>query len=173
MSIERKLDYFTETIMAEASSARQRAGRERIARQQAALSLALEEAETRIKERVRTRVHELKKERYKTIADATAKERRDYWEKRQGLVRELFASVEERLRAFAASEVYDDYLKEAEEQAKQAGAFPVFEAAKGESLGGYILYDEKHRKRVDCSFASRMAKAMASFALDYEDDNHG
>ncbi|MCL2605223.1 MAG: hypothetical protein FWD90_12150 [Defluviitaleaceae bacterium] len=185
MNVEQKLDYFTAAILDEAEAVKRKASRDRSAYIEAAVSLALGEAETRINERVRERIHEIKKTRYKRIAAATADERMKLEEKRKSLMEGLHAETEERLRVFAASGAYEGYIKEAMHSASRRKGFAVMqlmrrdmgiiapqgftaEASDVDFIGGLIMYNAKRTKRLDLSFKTLAAKKMDSFHEDID-----
>jgi vacuolar-type H+-ATPase subunit E/Vma4 len=186
MNIEQKLDYFTEIIMGQAAAAKRRVSREKSERSEATVKAVLEEAEARINERVRNAAHEAKKTRYKAIAAATACERESFYQKRQLCIKELFAEVEERLRAFVTSDEYKGFLNEAIHKATQLGGFSIVQLTRRDTdlglalsplltiepcdrdfLGGFILYDQPRTLRADYSFLSRLQKAMLHFGQEH------
>jgi V/A-type H+-transporting ATPase subunit E len=183
MNVEQKLDYFTEVIMGEAAAAKRRAAHEKNARIEASVAAALEEAEARIKERVRARMHEIKKTRYKQIAAATASERISLYQKRQQFVIGLFEEIKERLKTFVASDEYKAYLQNAIHQAAQSKEFTIVQLTRRDMemgvalsdgvtvemvdtdfIGGFILLNESRTKRIDFSFKTRMVRKMEGFS---------
>ncbi|MCL2501033.1 MAG: hypothetical protein FWE90_11980 [Defluviitaleaceae bacterium] len=197
MNVENKLDYFAAVIINEAEATQKRKARERSARIEAAVSLALAEAKTRINERIREKTHEIKKTRYMKIAAAIADERMGLNGKRQSLLDVLRGEVEERLRMFVTSDAYAGYMEEAIGNAVKSdntarGRSTAFtrggaviqlmrrdmglvmppglaaEASDADFIGGFILYNAKRTKRVDLSFKALITKGIESFHENIE-----
>jgi len=168
MIIEEKLDYFTDMILHEAEAAKRRAARKETARVEALVSSALEEARVRIGERVRVKVLELKKIRFKQIAAVTSEERKILWERQLKLAEILFKEAEERLALFAVSDAYEEYKKDVVAFAEQAG-FDVSTINTDNANGGFVIYNKTRTKQADFTFASRMARKMAMFIPEYDD----
>ncbi|MCL2190141.1 MAG: hypothetical protein FWC16_15045 [Defluviitaleaceae bacterium] len=170
MGIEQKLDYFAEVMMQEAADAKQRTLQEKNARRIRGLSLALEETRETLHAHALAQTREIKKESYKQIAKALAEARQTLWVRRQTLTRALFDEAAEKIRAFALSGGYDDYLETAIHDVKAAsGLTEVMREA--DSVGGFVLYDKAQTQRIDFTFQTRLNDAMVAFMQGQE--NHG
>ena len=112
MTIQQKLDLFTQRTMESVNRQCREAAQEIQNAVKTAVSEAEEKARREMADRLKTETYRLQRESNKKIHAVSMKSRRDLFSRRERLIDELFTDLEKNLRDFTGTPAYKDFLTE-------------------------------------------------------------
>ena len=185
--IERKLEYFANTMKHEVEARKSQAKSETTAALTKSTATALESAARRNKIMLRVKHGELQRNANRQISQAKVQEMAKFVNARKQLIDRLFVEIAAQLAGFTQEAEYESYLLEHIKESMAGRDFSIIklsphdmrlgeniksatgltpESGEPDLIGGFILLNELRTIQADYSFKARLAAAKKAFAYD-------
>ena len=192
--IERKLEYFANTMMQEVEAKKSLAKLESTTTLTKSTAAAFEAATRHNRVMLQAKQGELQRNANRQIAQAKVQEMTQYVKTRKQQIDRLFIEIAAQLAAFTQKAEYEDYLLERIKEAQSGHDFSIIklsphdmrldtkiksatgltpEAGDQDFIGGFILLNELRTIQADYSFKARLSAAKKAFAHDQHHSDGG
>ena len=188
--IERKLQYFANTMQHEVETKKLQSKLEASSTQTKSVAAILESTTRHNKVMLQAKRNELQRSANRQIAKAKVHSMTKYVETRKQQIDKLFVDVAAQLAQFTQSDKYEDYLLEQIKKVMLAYKFAIIqlspldmrledavkiatgltlEIGEHDFIGGFVLLNESRSVRADHTFKTRLLALKKDFAYDQEE----